>query len=79
MLEQNKNNLDEAEVFYIQSIEKGLKTSNDEAIANLNLVHIFRAKKMIDLARSRMQKAIELPHKEEVGREIQKLKLEIGN
>ncbi len=78
VLEQDKNNLDEAEFFYIQAIEKGLKTSNDEAIANLNLAHIYREKKMSDLAQSRLQKTIELPHKKEVDKEIQKLKLELG-
>jgi len=79
VLEQNKNNLDEAEFFYIQAIEKGLRTSNDKAIANLNLAYIYREKKMIDLAQSRLQKAIEFPHKEEVSKEIQKLRLELGN
>ncbi|MDQ3750367.1 MAG: hypothetical protein M3367_15340 [Acidobacteriota bacterium] len=78
VLEQDKNNLDEAELFYIQAIEKGLKTSNDEAIANLNLAHIYREKKMINLAQSRLQKTIELPHKKEVDKEIQKLKSELG-
>jgi len=79
VLEQDKNKLAEAELFYIQAIEKGLKTSNDESIANLNLAHIYYGKKMINLAQSRLQKAIELPHKEEVNREIQKLKLKLGN
>jgi tetratricopeptide (TPR) repeat protein len=78
VLEQNKNNLDEAEIFYIQAIEQGFRTSNDEAIANLNLAYIYREKNMIDFAKSRLQKTIEIPHKEEVDKEIQKLKLELG-
>lgn len=78
ILEQNKNNFDEAEFLYIQAIEQGFRTSNDEAIANLNLAHIYREKNMIDFAKSRLQKTIETPHKEEVDKEIKKLKLELG-
>jgi len=78
VLEQDKNNLDDAEFFYIQAIEKGLKTSNDEAIANLNLAHIYREKKMIEHAQLKLQNAIELAHKEGVEKEIQKFKLTIG-
>jgi len=78
VLEQDRNNLDEAEFLYIQAIEQGLRTSNDEAVANLNLAHIYREKNMIDFAKSRLRKTMELPHKEQVAKEIQKLKLELG-
>lgn len=77
VLEQNKNNLDEAELLYIQAIEQGFKTSNDEAIANLNLAYIYRDKNMFDVAKSRLQKTMDIPHKEELDNEIQKLGLEL--
>ncbi len=64
VLEQNKNNLDEAELLYIQAIEQGLRTSNDEALANLNLAYIYREKNMIDFAKSRLQRIIEMPQKD---------------
>ena len=78
VLEQNKNNLDQAESLYIQAIEQGLGTSNDEAIANLNLAHIYHEKNMIDFAKSRLQNTIEMPHKKEVDKEIQKIRLVLG-
>jgi len=74
ILHQNKNNLDEAERFYLQSFKMGLRTSNDEAIVNLNLADIYHRKGLTDDSNVRLYNASELTHKNEVEIEIQKLK-----
>lgn len=74
-LEQNKVNLDAAEVFYMQALATGLRTTNDQAIVNLNLAKIYREKRLPALASEKIQQAIKLSHKPEVEEEIQKLKL----
>ncbi len=77
VLEQDKNNWDEAENYYLKSLEEGLRTSNDAAIANLNLATIYHRKGLLDSANLSLRNAIELPHKTEVETEIQKLRLKL--
>lgn len=77
VLEQDKNNLDEAEIYYLKSLKEGLHTSNNVAIANLNLATIYHQKGLLDSANLSLRNAIESPHKTEVETEIQKLRLKL--
>lgn len=77
VLEQDKNNWDEAEIYYLKALEEGLHTSNNAAIANLNLAIIYHQKGLLDSANLSLRNAIELPHKTEVETEIQKLRLKL--
>lgn len=77
ILHQNKNNLDEAEKFYLQSLESGLRISNNESIVNLNLANIYHQKGLLDDSNARLHEASVLPHKEQVEKEIQELKIKL--
>jgi tetratricopeptide (TPR) repeat protein len=78
VVEDSKNSFDVAESCYRQALDAGLRTKNDEAIANLNLASIYYRQGKLDEARERLKQASELPHKPAVDAEIEELRSELN-
>jgi tetratricopeptide (TPR) repeat protein len=59
--------------YFLQSLETGLRTTNDMAVANLELAKIYQAQGNRAKALERLQQARELPHKNELDPIIEEL------
>jgi tetratricopeptide (TPR) repeat protein len=77
IIEQDKENFDEAEFLYLKALELRVRTKNNEAIINFNLAKIYNEKNLTDSARERLQKAISFFDKKELDIEIEKLSLQL--
>lgn len=77
IIEQDKENFDEAESLYLKALELGVRTKNNEAIINYNLAKIYFEKNLLDSAKERLQKASSLSEKNELDIEIKNLSLQI--
>jgi tetratricopeptide (TPR) repeat protein len=72
-LASNHSQNDLAEDCFLQALQIGLRTTNDMAIANLELAKIYHEQGNPGEAYERLQKAKELPHNEELNPLIEKL------
>ncbi len=69
-----EKNEDEAESFFLQALENGMKTENDKAMICLNLSKIYYNRHEIEKARQYINMAKQYEHKHEVGKLITEMK-----
>lgn len=73
IIETGKDNFAEAETYYKQALQTGLRTSNDKSIAILNLANPYYLTGRPSEAIVQLNQSSQFPHKPEVDMEIQKL------
>lgn len=69
-----EKNEDEAEVFFLQALENGMKTENDKAMICLSLSKIYYNRHEIEKARQYISMAKQYEHKKEVGKLITEMR-----